>query len=289
MSKLALGTVQFGLKYGVANQLGQIEKQEAKKIIHLAKAHQLDMVDTAMGYGNCESILGEIGVDDLKVVTKLTFDMTESDGLSELVFAKVRASILRLGVSSLYGLLLHHPSKLFSPNSDALYKALLLLKELGMIKKIGISVYSPDELGQILSKYRMDIVQVPFNIFDQRIYFSGWLDRLKNEGVEIHVRSIFLQGLLLMPENKIPSKFARWNIELTKWRQWLEDKNLTAIQACLSFALSFEQIDRVLFGVDSVEQFSQVMDFSKNQTSISFPDFHLNDESLLNPMNWGTL
>lgn len=286
MSRLAIGTAQFGLQYGIANKSGRISPQESKSILNLARESSVDLIDTAMSYGKCESILGEIGVDGFRVITKIALESYISDSVEHAVFEKVKSSLHKMRVNSIYALLLHQPSQLLSTQGDAIYRALLLLKDLGLIQKIGISIYSPNELESILAKYRIDIVQVPFSIFDQRIYFSGWLDKLKRSGIEVHVRSIFLQGLLLLPKNKVPVNFSKWSAKLELWRQWLEHNHLSGVQACLLFALSFEQIDRVIVGVDGVEQFSQALEFSKKQSSIYFPDFHIDDENLINPMNW---
>jgi len=289
VSRIALGTAQFGLRYGIANESGQISMQEAKSILQLAKKARIDLIDTAMAYGSSESILGNVGVGEFRIVTKIALESTDSDAVEDLVFSQVELSLQKLKVSRLYAILLHRPNQLLSPKGEAIYRALQTLKDSGVIEKIGISIYSPNELEDILPRYQIDIVQAPFNIFDQRLYLSGWMDDLKKRNIEIHARSIFLQGLLLMPKNMLPTKFYKWEHELTKWGNWLENNNFSAIQACLIFALSFQKIDKVIVGVDSLRQLMQIVDSLENQPLIAFPDFHLNDEDLINPMNWSAL
>src|SRR5208337_5188456 len=128
------------------------------------------------------------------------------------------------------------------------------VKESGQVKKIGVSVYRPNELALLCPRYRFDLVQVPFNIVDRRLHTTGWLDRLKDWGIETHARSPFLQGLLLMPEADIPVEFSSWSDLWRRWHEWLLSANVSAVEACLAFPLSFPAIDRVVVGVDSVRQ-----------------------------------
>ena len=134
---------------------------------------------------------------------------------------------------------------------------------------------------------RIDIVQAPLNIVDRRLVVSGWLSRLHSEEIEIHTRSVFLQGLLLMPRNKIPKIFDRWFRAWDQWSLELEKNNLSAVEACLLYPLSLPEIDRVIIGVDNVNQLNDIINKSKSQQSqIDWSFMISNDQALINPTNW---
>lgn len=287
--RLALGTVQFGLHYGIANAAGQVTRPQAKVMLRLASASGIDTVDTAIAYGESEACLGEIGTQGLNVVTKLPAVPEGCKDVRAWVRNQVAASLTRLGVPSIYGLLLHRPEQLLLPYGETLYGAIRELQSLGQVQKSGISIYSPMELDRLIPQYRFDLVQAPFNLIDRRLQASRWLHRLKNEGVEVHTRSVFLQGLLLMEKSEIPSKFMRWRHLWLVWQQWLKQHEMTAVQGCLAFALSIPEIDRVIVGADSVEQLSQIVNSANTCNQFAFPELQCEDENLINPARWSAL
>lgn len=289
MNRLALGTVQFGLPYGIANQLGQVTRPEAMAMLQLAAENSIDTLDTAIAYGESEACLGEIGTQSFKVVTKLPAVPEDDTDVSKWVNQQLSESLSRLGCTSIYGLLLHRPEQLLGPNGEELYKALQTLKDKGQVQKIGVSIYSPDELNALMPRYHFDLVQAPFNLVDQRLSSSGWMRRLKDFDVEIHTRSLFLQGLLLMRKAEIPAKFLPWDRLWQTWHKWLDDHSVSAVQACLAFSLSFPEIDRVVVGADSKKQLAQIIDAAKPHRIIDIPNLKCADENLINPARWTIL
>lgn len=287
--RLALGTAQFGLSYGIANQSGQITRSVAKAMLQLAAANGINTLDTAIAYGESEACLGEVGSQGFKLVTKLT---EVPDGCADVngwVKEQVAASLTRLGVNAVYGLLLHRPQQLLELGGEALYKALDESKKTGQVQKVGVSIYAPSELEALISRYRFDLVQAPFNLVDRRLHTSGWLQRLKDDGIEIHTRSSFLQGLLLMPQVTIPAKFAPWSDLWNTWHQWLVDHDLSAVQVCLAYQLSFPEIDRIIVGADSVSQLAQIISAANSPSHVDFPVLQCEEETLINPANWQKL
>lgn len=285
MSKLALGTVQFGLPYGVANQSGQVSRQEACQILSTAWEAGLDTLDTAIAYGTSESVLGEIGVSQWRVISKLPPLPGEAD-IQQWVQQSVRDSLKRLRRESLTGLLLHHAQDFQGDNGLVLYDSLQRLKSMGWIEKLGVSIYSPDELQGIIPQLAIDIVQAPLNVLDRRLIQTGWLPRLKSLGIEVHTRSSFLQGLLLMPPLHRPAYFDRWSELWNTWQTWLEAEDLTPLAACLGFALHQESVDRVLVGVDSCQQLREILSIAASNFP-SVPDSLGSDDlGLLNPSRW---
>ena len=163
---------------------------------------------------------------------------------------------------------------------------MLTLTAEGLVQKLGISVYNPDELDTILSRYEFCVVQAPYNVFDQRFDHSGWVARLNEMKTKLHVRSIFMQGLLLMPKEKRPLKFNRWQKLWDRWDQWLLESNLTPLAACLHHALANKKIERVLVGVDKCSQLQQIVQAAKVQIPVLPKNLYTNDTLLLNPSNW---
>ena len=288
MNRLALGTVQFGLPYGIANKTGQVSRDQAKAMLQLASTGGIDTIDTAMGYGDSEACLGAIGVQEFKLVTKLPAMPASCADVSTWVSQTVTASLLRMDVNSVYGLLLHKSEQLLGPSGSELYNALNALKGSGRVQKIGVSIYNPNELVALTPQYRFDLVQAPFNLFDRRLLSTGWMHRLKDDGVEVHTRSAFLQGLLLMAEADVPVKFAPWRGLIRRWHKWLEVQDVSAVEACLAFPMGFPEIDRVVVGADSLSHLDQSVRVANSEPISGLPDLQCDDENLINPVNWNT-
>jgi aryl-alcohol dehydrogenase-like predicted oxidoreductase len=286
VNRLALGTVQFGLPYGIANQVGQVTRSEAGAMLQLASANGIDTLDTAISYGESEACLGEVGTQGFRLVTKLPAVPDGCLDVGSWVQQQLSASLDRLGVSEVYGLLLHRSDQLLGENGAALYGALQALKETGQAQKVGVSIYTSSELVALAPRYRLDLVQAPLNLLDQRLYSTGWLQRLKDDDVEIHTRSAFLQGLLLMAQDDIPAKFLPWITLWQTWHRWLADHDISAVEACLAFPLSFVEVDRVVVGADSVSQLAQLVSASKFQPKAILPNLQCEDEKLINPAKW---
>lgn len=289
MNRLALGTAQFGQTYGIANQQGQVSRASVREMLHLASDRGVDMLDTAISYGDSEACVGEAGVHAFKIVTKLPAVPEGCTDVGRWVGEQLGASLERLGARAVYGLLLHRPMQLLDSGGVELYRALMALKDAGAVEKVGISVYSPDELAALIPRYPIDLVQAPFNVIDQRLKTSGWLGRLNENDIEVHTRSAFLQGLLLMSQSAIPSKFSRWADIWSEWHQWLGSQAASAVQACLACPLSCSEIDRVVVGADGLDQLTQIIDAASRAGSVAPPYLACIDENLINPARWSYL
>lgn len=285
-NRLALGTAQFGLAYGVANRSGQINGAEAASILECAMSAGVDTLDTAIGYGDSERRLGEIGVGRWQVVTKLPGIPEECEDIGAWVGEAVRGSLNRLRIQRLHGLLLHRPNNLLADRGEELFAALTGLKQAGFVEKIGVSIYHPEELDALCAVYDFDLVQAPFSIIDRRLETSGWLERLHLAGTEIHVRSVFLQGVLLMPEGETPEKFSRWTALWDEWHRWLAVCDLTALQACLGFVLAYPEVDRAIIGIDSHRQLMEVLANCVVQRFTPPASLAGDDPDLLDPRRW---
>jgi hypothetical protein len=289
MSNLVLGTVQFGLPYGIANRSGMVSMSEAKNILDIASANGVSALDTAVGYGESESVLGSIGVSRFKVITKLPTFNGHIDTISDWVQQQSSESRSRLGVSDLYGLMLHRPMQLFEAYGKDLYKSLLNEKAQGHTRQIGISVYSPHELEQIIPRFDFDLVQLPINLLDRRFESSGWLKKLKDRGIEVHARSVFLQGLLLMSAKDRPAKFEIWHSLWEHWTQWLAESGVTPTRACLAYVSRIHAVDKIVVGAVNGVQLREIITSTSTDLDHKTLDISCTDERLINPSNWDSL
>ena len=283
--KLALGTVQFGMAYGIANPQPQISYAESAAIIEYGRCNGITLLDTAIDYGDSELRLGQIGVDSWKVVSKLP-EIPECENISKWIGESVRESLDRLGAESLYGLLLHRPAQLLGHHGAEIYRALQQLKDDGLVKQIGVSIYSPEELDAIFAMGDFDLVQAPFSILDRRMISSGWLSKLADQGVEVHARSVFLQGLLLMAIDHRPKKFDHWSNLWARYHQWVDKSGISQLEACLGYALSIPEIQQVVVGVNGLNHFKEVITAASSPCHVPPSDLYAEDVSLLNPVAW---
>jgi len=277
------------MPYGINNTYGQLSVKGAAEILGKAREAGLDTLDTAMAYGSSEKVLGQIGIQDWRVITKLPAVPVDCADVMEWVRNEVQSSLDRLGTSRLRGLLLHRSDQLLGPHGIKLYEALISLKHGKVVEKIGVSIYAPEELDKLFPDYDLDLVQAPLNVLDRRFITTGWLERLHSSGVEIHARSVFLQGLLLMSCNERQSRFLRWQSLWIRWDNWLRENHLTALQGCLGFVFAHADIDKVVVGVDSQQHLSEILQ-SVNGTIPPPPaELSCEDIDLINPSRWSEL
>ena len=287
MNRFALGTAQFGMRYGINNSSkAGIDINEIEEILKFSSEKKIDLLDTAMNYGDSEKKLGRCDLDKFKIVTKLSSLEGRSKNLESLLKNKINESLKNLNRSNLHALLLHNPEDLLGPNGDRIFNYLNNFKNEGVISKIGLSIYSPSILDKLIPRYEFDLVQAPFNILDTRLLDSGWLEKLNAIGIEIHARSVFLQGLLLTPSQEIPNEFKRWESIFIKIEKWSKEKKMSLIEACILFTLKQKKIDKIILGIDSLKHLKEILkiDFKKN--ILGLPKISSTDESLINPSKW---
>lgn len=283
--KLALGTAQFGLDYGIANKEGQISSSEAKKILQTAKNSGINMLDTAAMYGTSERALGQAGVEEFEIVTKLPPVPLHANSISGWVEETIAQSLKNLGASTVYAVLLHRPLQLMDSGGEELYAALQNLRARGWFQKFGLSVYEPSELELILPHFRVDLIQAPLNLIDRRLISSGWLQHLSDNGIEVHARSAFLQGALLMQPKERPQYFKPWSDSFDHYDQWLKTEKLSPLEACLGFAYH-SPVDRVIVGVDSSAQLEAIVKAIPDDPLTPPKELESSEPNLINPGNW---
>lgn len=274
MSKLVLGTVQFGLQYGV-NSAGRPDTEMVKQILHAAAENGIETLDTSSAYGNSEEILGEsTGEKNFKIVSKYPKG-------EESVTDKFAGSLARLKTKKLYGYLLHHFE--VYRNNPSVWEDFLKLKEEGKVSKVGFSLYTPEELELILKNdVQFDLLQFPYNIFDRK--FESYLKALHEKGVEIHVRSTFLQGLFFRDRENLPGKLQPMKRYLLELDAYAKETGLSIPELALNYNLQNPYLDGILIGVDNVQQLLTNV-HSIKETKVDL-DIEVKEQDLLNPVNW---
>jgi aryl-alcohol dehydrogenase-like predicted oxidoreductase len=287
ISKLALGSANFGLDYGVANNSGRLSERELANILSFAQGACIKVIDTAQAYGDSEARIGSLcNNNQFNFVTKIGAEF-KNQSLDHNVINSVKESCIRLNQSRLHAVMLHRPEVLLSNQGSKVITELNILKEQGVISKVGVSIYSPEILTAISSLFKVDIVQAPFNLFDRQILSSGWSEKLKSNGVEIHTRSVFLQGLLLMQQSTLPDYFMNyWPAHFDAWYEFLNYNGADASEVALKFALQQDWIDKIVVGVDSVTQLKRLVEIEKSSELTDFPLLGCNDPNLINPSKW---
>lgn len=288
LHKMGLGTVQWGTAYGITNRQGITPKHVVKDILTEAQAKGITVLDTAALYGDSENVLGANCLDAFRVVTKTPKFATSSisaEQASHLTDTFYR-SLSQLSCSRVYGLLIHHADDLLVPGGEKLIAAMQDIKERGLVERIGVSVYDGAQIDALLKRFNPDIVQLPINVLDQRLLAGGQLDRLKAGGTEIHTRSVFLQGLLLMPLKEIPAYFEPILPLLTRWHSAIQSQGVTSTQAALSFVRDIPHVDTVLVGVNDLNQFNHCVEDFTVSKCFDASGLACNDPAFLNPALW---
>lgn len=285
MNKLALGTVQFGLNYGINNKTGKVSSDEVNIILSLAYTSGITVLDTAHAYGNSEQILGDYLVNKNK-----SFDLiSKIPDIDNIDVQKTfKESSKNLKTETLYGYLFHNYG-IYKKNPDS-YKQLLELKYSGRVKKIGFSLYFPSELTEILDKnLEFDLIQIPYSLFDQR--FEPYFEKLKQKKVEIHVRSVFLQGLVFRDPAKLESFFAPIQTKLAKLKKISLETKIPISALCLNFAVLNRRIDKVVIGVDNIGNLEEnlkdigLLDQVESRYN-QLKDLKEENEKMILPINW---
>lgn len=284
---LALGTVQFGMAYGIANRAGRPDIQTVADILTRARAAGIDMLDTAIAYGEAEVVLGQIGVAGWRVVTKLPPVPEDEVDIAGWMEAQLTASLSRLGLSRLHGVLLHAPAQMHSPRAGAIARALEAIAAQGLAHRVGVSIQHPDtDLPELLRHMQPGLIQSPCNLLDDALIRQGWAKRLRAAGGEIHTRSAFLQGLLLMPPGQRPAWAVRFEEYWQVWDSWRARQGLPASAACLRFLHACHDIDYIVLGVDSVAQLEELLAIPATPLP-DLPDWPLPvAQDLITPSRW---
>ena len=280
--KIALGTVQWGLDYGIANTNGIPDDKGLTNILSMALDNKINLLDTAAQYGNAEKRLGQLATAENKIITKIG-SFSDSNSLK----IQLENSFQNLKRVCIYGCLFHNSNELLE--NKQYWSELLNYKKTGKIKKIGYSLYHPEVLVALLEEgFLPDIVQIPYSILDRK--FEPYFELLKEKGVEIHVRSVFLQGLYFKNPNQLSKKLSILKSVLNEIQNICKKNELNTSQFCLDFIRQNDNIDYAIIGIESETQLKEIIQVNNcelNWDSIlkSLNKFVV-EKKLLNPSNW---
>lgn len=280
---MSLGTAQLGMSYGINNTLGQPTETTAQLILNAAYDAGVRVIDTANTYGTSQRILGQ---SEFRKAFQIFSKFRKSDGHGDLIAATERA-IAEIKVDRLEGMWLHEFSDLMTvPN---LVKDSVTLKEMGVIKYFGVSVYSNSDIESAANIKSIDCIQLPFNIFDNWHFRSESIKKAKSAGKKIFVRSVYLQGLLLMEENQFPKGLGCLLPALKKARQAAKDQSLSMADFSLLYPFQFSEIDYVIIGCESLIQLQKNINCLSGNPKVDYSDLQnleVEDRSFLNPIKW---
>ena len=286
LNNIIIGTANFTQRYGFEkNKFTNLNKL-FKKIKKITKTSKKEIyLDCAQAYGSSLLAIGKHNKDiKIKYIVKILLNTKEKINFN-FIKKKVLKSLSDLKISQMYCLMLHDTKVLQNKKKmKIVLESLNKLKKEKYIKKKGISIYNLKELNNIYSTFKPDIIQLSSNIFDQRFVQSRWVKKFKKDKKEIHIRSIFLQGLLL--KKKIPIKFLHFKIEFEKWFSWLKKNSISPYDACLNFVLQQKINAKFIIGLNNCDQLNQIVKFKKNKKKLNFMELASNKDKLINPTNW---
>jgi aryl-alcohol dehydrogenase-like predicted oxidoreductase len=287
MDKIVLGTVQLGLSYGVNNSTGKPQQETAFQILETASQNGIDTLDTAEAYGSSQEVIGAFHKQSsykFKVISKLHPSITHAAE----VMGKLEKMNAMLGVDTLEVGMLHH-FKTYT-EQPAVFNQLCLAKEKGLIKKTGVSLYTNNEIEIACLDNRIDVVQMPFNLLDNMKQRGASLEKLKKAGKEVHVRSVFLQGLFFKTNFPANEKVSALQPYILSINNLCEEYGVSKNDLALNYALSNNQIDKVLIGVEQPDQLKQNLESAKasipNELFEQISQLDVAETILLNPANW---
>ena len=285
-NEIILGSANFNQIYGITKNF--IKKKEIKRSFNLALKNNIRIIDTSPLYNKSEKIIGLLNNDKFKIISKIPKipRNIKKKNIKKWVKLKVSNSLKNLKIKKFECLLLHNVDSLLSKNGNEIYKNIKNMKTIGLTNKIGISIYDFNILDKILKKFKFDLIQAPFNILDQWLVTTGWLKKLKKRKIKVYVRSIFLQGILLLKHNQLPEKLKKLNKNLIIWENWLKKNKFKPLQVCISFVLNQRQLDGIVVGYNNKNQLNQILKQKKMKSSFSIPNLNIRNRKLIDPRKW---
>jgi len=288
-NKIILGTAQIASSYGLNNET-IFNFSEKANIIHQAFKIGIRTIDTAIAYEKSEIVLGRIGIKNWNIITKIPTFKNQKSEMRIWVKKEIDKSMHRLKIRKLEALLFHNSDQVREIDKKDLYFEVKKIQDEGFINKIGFSIYNIEQAEFLIDNFDFQILQIPYNIFDRRFEEEVFLKKCREKNIEIHVRSIFLQGLLLMNLNKIPVKFKKWDNLFQKWHSFLNENKINALDACLSSVLYNDNFNKIIIGIDNINQLEEISLSIQNLKILKIPEYlSSNDLDLINPQNWNTI
>ncbi len=286
LSRISLGTAQFGLPYGIANSGGQVPTSEAHQILDRAYQRGIRKLDTASLYGSSEAVIGSFDKHDWAITTKIAGLPADCGDVAAWVEGELKASLNALQIETVDTVLLHRPEDLLGSLGKDLYDALAACRATGLCKWLGVSLYSADEVDPYLEHFALDIIQLPFSLVDRGLVTTGRARELSKAGIRIQVRSIFLQGFLLMGVDEQVQRLPQADPLWRAFAAWCSEQGVTAHEACVRFAFGQADLDAIIVGVDSAAQLDALLDMVGAGPLAVPEDLSTTDRDIIDPRRW---
>lgn len=286
---LIIGTANFGSPYGFKKEFGAVSHYELEKIRNSISKNTIKGLDTAIDYNGSEEVIGQVfnKISSLSIYTKLGTKIIKN---SKTIESNLENSLNKLKRQNLAGVLLRDFSTLEKKIRNDAIEVLSDLKCQRKIAKLGITVYSLEELENSLNLYsNFDLIQVPENIVDRRLVHSNLLNTVSKSGIEIHVRSLFLQGTLLADFSAIPSKISSYFDFIKELKKLSKKLDRSILQLCIDYGTQIEWGDALVIGVGSNKELIQIMQAFRNVEKIDFSNFPKASHLVIDPRNWNKL
>jgi aryl-alcohol dehydrogenase-like predicted oxidoreductase len=285
-NKLCFGTANFVKNYGINKSEGYNQKK-IKIILNLLKQNKIKYIDTAINYKNVERKIGKFNLNFFEIYTKIPEIPKKIKNIDLWIHNQITLSLKKTNKFFFEGVFLHNPEDLLKNKKKQIFDTLETLKKQKKIKKIGISVYDLKTLKRIIKEFKIDIIQIPYNLFDRGQKKKELLNILKKNKIEIHARSIFLQGVLLMDSNKLPQRLKKWKNKFIQLENWCMKNKVSKIQACLNAVLEDKIFNKVLISVENEKQLFQLLNAINKRNKKNYPkNLQTNEKKLIDPRLW---
>ncbi len=285
VASLGLGSAQFGGDYGISNTRGRVGEDEVRQILSLAADCKILHIDASHYDGDVERILGRNW--PFPSPFKPQVRTLRADKGLDWMEARLRRSVDHMGLVRAHAALVDCPEDLTGAFGDDLWARLEKLKADGLISKIGISATYEDQPLLLARRFKPDIMQVPVSILDQRLVHNGDLEALARLGVEVQVRSVFLQGLIFLPRENLPANLIPIGPHLSRVRRIMAECGADPLHAALSFTQNLKGVATVMVGVTSAAELRAIIAASEGKAPrINWDAMALNDDVALTPSLW---
>jgi aryl-alcohol dehydrogenase-like predicted oxidoreductase len=255
-AKLGLAAAQFGLDYAASNPRARPPEAEVCDILQIGARAGVSVLDTVLG-GRAERVIGELSPRPCPY--RMVVKTARCDRGPDYIEAEARASLVRLGIERAHALVVEQAGDLFSPNGPAMWDRMKALRDEGLFDRIGVSVYASDDPVGLARRFRPDLMQAPASLLDQRLIANGALAEMAEMGIEVQLRSIFLQGLLFLPPDRVPAPLQQASRGLSRVRRMIAEGRSDPLQAALGFALARPEASVVIVGVNTAAELQAVV------------------------------
>ena len=279
--KIILGTAQFSGSYGILNEAK--ENIRVNKILNIAEKGNIKFLDTAYNYGKSQSLIGKYGAEKFKIISKIP-NLDNNSNTVDFIRESLDKIFNDLKIKKIDTILFHDSDQLLSKKGEELFKALNRYKDNKLIKRIGASIYNDIDSEKLLNHFDLDVIQAPFNLFDNENLNNGFLSKIKSRNIEFHARSIFLQGVLLSKIQDIPKKLFSLFPNLEILNEFCNDNKITRLEACLNYVNSIKEIDYMVIGVDSEVQLNSILKIKPE--TYSFKNLKFQKNNFIDPRIW---